>query len=43
MDLLGVLDAATDEFGQRLALVGAEGWALSTRARIGTCTTSLRM
>jgi hypothetical protein len=28
--MLGALDAATDEFGQRLALVGAEAWALPT-------------
>ena len=30
MDMLGALDAATDEFGQRLALVGEEAWALPT-------------
>jgi len=30
MDLVGALDQATEEFGQRLALVGAEAWALST-------------
>ena len=27
---MGALDAATDEFGQRLALVGAGAWAFST-------------
>src|SRR3954452_6555330 len=30
MDLLVALDAATDEFGQRLALVGGEAWGFST-------------
>ena len=30
MDLLGALDAATDEFGRRLASVGAQAWASPT-------------
>jgi len=30
VDMLGALDAATDEFGQRLALVGPEDWTLPT-------------
>jgi len=30
VDMVGALDAATDEFGQRLALVGSEDWALPT-------------
>jgi uncharacterized protein (TIGR03086 family) len=30
VDMLGALDAATDDFGLRLALVGAEAWAWPT-------------
>lgn len=30
MDILGALDAATDEFGRRLRLVGDERWTLPT-------------
>ena len=30
MDLLAALDAATDEFRQRLMLVGSSDWARST-------------
>ena len=30
MDILGALNAATDEFGRRLRLVGEQAWVLST-------------
>ena len=30
VDMLSALDAATDEFGRRLALVGEEEWSLPT-------------